>query len=194
MPLHIPKIIDNYNHHMGRVDIADQQRGYYNTQLSAHRTWMPLFFWLLDTAVVNSYLVCKAAGLKMSHSEFRLKLVWDLIGLAYEKEKEKESRRQTHKRTHQDDQLPSPPSSSKKPRVTKNSYDLAPSRLLPGNHLPKFQENHCHSIACFISVYLSVTTQSIVVCSFPHFLAIFCDSRQALRRLIEQLLMINLMD
>src|SRR5262249_10838945 len=50
----IPKVIDDYNHHMGGVDIADQRREYYNTQITARRNWLPLFFWLLDTAVVNS--------------------------------------------------------------------------------------------------------------------------------------------
>jgi len=29
----------------------------YTTQISTSRNWMPLFFWLLDTSIVNSYLV-----------------------------------------------------------------------------------------------------------------------------------------
>ncbi|CAG8759333.1 13744_t:CDS:2, partial [Acaulospora morrowiae] len=36
--LAIPKIIDDYNHYMGGVDIADQLRGYYNCQLTVRRT------------------------------------------------------------------------------------------------------------------------------------------------------------
>ena len=60
---------------MGGVDIADQRRGYYSSQLTTRRCWMPLFFWLLDTVVVNSYLLCKAAGLEMAHNDFKLKLV-----------------------------------------------------------------------------------------------------------------------
>ena len=73
--LMIPKVIDDYNHHMGGVDIADQRRGYYSTQLTTHRNWMPLFFWILDTVIINSYLLCKAAGLEMAHNSFRLQLV-----------------------------------------------------------------------------------------------------------------------
>ena len=68
-------MIDDYNHHMGGVDIADQRRGYYCTQLTTCRNWMPLFFWLLDTVIVNSYLLCKAADLKMAYNDFRLQLV-----------------------------------------------------------------------------------------------------------------------
>src|ERR1044071_4550014 len=46
-------VIDDYNHFMNGVDIADQLHGYYATQLPVRRTWMPLFFWLLDTAIIN---------------------------------------------------------------------------------------------------------------------------------------------
>ena len=42
---------------------------------------MPLFFWLLDTAIINSHLVYNTAGSKVSHAEFRLRLAWDLITL-----------------------------------------------------------------------------------------------------------------
>ena len=45
----ILKIIDDYNHFMSRVDITDQLRSYYNTQIKALRTWLPLFFWLLQS-------------------------------------------------------------------------------------------------------------------------------------------------
>ena len=42
--LPISKIIDNYNHNMGGVDVADQLRIYYSTQLTISQTWMPYFF------------------------------------------------------------------------------------------------------------------------------------------------------
>ncbi|PWW76547.1 hypothetical protein C7212DRAFT_295130 [Tuber magnatum] len=42
---------------MRGVDIADQRRSYYSTQLRVVRTWMPLFFWLLDTSIINSFLI-----------------------------------------------------------------------------------------------------------------------------------------
>jgi len=36
--LPILKIIDDYNHHMGDIDIADQLRSYYSIQLTVFRT------------------------------------------------------------------------------------------------------------------------------------------------------------
>ena len=77
--LPIPIVIDDYNHFMGGMDIADQLRGYYATQLPVRRTWMPLFFWLLDTAIINSYLILKKSNINITHKDFRIQLVWDLI-------------------------------------------------------------------------------------------------------------------
>jgi hypothetical protein len=67
---------------MGGVDIADQRRGYYNTQLTVQRTWMPLFFWLLDTAIVNAHIIGRMLGLDIPHLDFRDRLVWNLINKA----------------------------------------------------------------------------------------------------------------
>lgn len=39
----IPVVINDYNFHMGGVDIADQYRSYYDTQLTTFRTWFPIF-------------------------------------------------------------------------------------------------------------------------------------------------------
>jgi hypothetical protein len=43
--------IDDYSHHMGGVDIADQLRSYYDMQLTSWRTRWSLFFYDTDTMV-----------------------------------------------------------------------------------------------------------------------------------------------
>jgi len=53
----IPAITKYYNHYKVGVDIADQYRSYYFTQLKCPRYWPPILFWLLDTTVINSYLL-----------------------------------------------------------------------------------------------------------------------------------------
>jgi Transposase IS4 len=80
--LRIPKIIDDYNHYMNGVDIADQLRSYYCTQQTVRRNWMPLFFWLLDTAIINAYRIARTFGSTQEQKDFRLELVWDLINIA----------------------------------------------------------------------------------------------------------------
>lgn len=52
-----PVIINMYNLYMGGVDIADQRRSYWPTQLCVSRNWLPLFFWCLDTAIINAFIL-----------------------------------------------------------------------------------------------------------------------------------------
>ncbi|PWW78624.1 hypothetical protein C7212DRAFT_46731, partial [Tuber magnatum] len=46
--IRIPVLFINYNNYIGGVQIPDQQTGYY---------YLPFFFWLLETAIINSYLL-----------------------------------------------------------------------------------------------------------------------------------------
>jgi hypothetical protein len=81
----------DYNDSMGGVDQHSQFRSYCSTQLKASRTWMPLWFFLLDAAVVNAYIITRevyGGGIKRGGSKdpisniqrsFRLRLAWLLI-------------------------------------------------------------------------------------------------------------------
>ncbi|CAG8481501.1 9425_t:CDS:2 [Cetraspora pellucida] len=71
----IPAVIDNYNYHIDGVDIADQLQGYYGTQVPVCHTWMLLFFWLLDTSIVNTFRISKALNLAMIYKDLRINLV-----------------------------------------------------------------------------------------------------------------------
>ena len=57
--LPIPLFIDHYNHFMGGVDISDQLRAVYCTQQPSVHNWHPYFFYFLDVAICNSYLLWK---------------------------------------------------------------------------------------------------------------------------------------
>jgi Transposase IS4 len=58
--LFIPKAIDDYNHHMKGVDQADQLRANFTCHRKQnYRTWWPLFYFLIDVACVNAYLLWK---------------------------------------------------------------------------------------------------------------------------------------
>ena len=76
--LDIPEFIEEYNLWMCGVDIADQLRSYYNTERVHRKTWKPLFSFLLNTIVGNSYLLStykaplSERGLRAtSHLQFR---------------------------------------------------------------------------------------------------------------------------
>jgi hypothetical protein len=50
-------MVDDYNYFMNRVDIADQLWARFSTQLQSSRTWMLMFYYLLDTAICNAYIL-----------------------------------------------------------------------------------------------------------------------------------------
>jgi hypothetical protein len=77
----IPVCVDDYNHHMGGVDQADQLPRYYDTQIIAFRVWWPVLFWVLVTMICNAYIIYQSMSevAAMSHKEFRLQCAWGLI-------------------------------------------------------------------------------------------------------------------
>jgi len=52
-------MVDDYNYFMNGVDIANQLRAKFTTQIQSSRTWMPMFYYLLDTAICNAYILSK---------------------------------------------------------------------------------------------------------------------------------------
>ena len=74
--------IEDYNRHMGGVDIADQLRSYYDTQLTSFRAWRPMLFWAYDTMITIAYIIFKDMPRSpdaMTHEEFRRQCAWGLI-------------------------------------------------------------------------------------------------------------------
>jgi hypothetical protein len=82
--LEIPVFIDDYNHYMGGVDIANQFREVYETHKPTQRNWWPLFYWLIDVACVNSYRLhqihfTQLGEKALTHLEFRIQLTTRLF-------------------------------------------------------------------------------------------------------------------
>ena len=87
--LPIPGAIDDYNSFMGGVDIADQLRAGFTTQQRGLKPWRPLFYWLLDSSIINAFrlrehqrkakLGKKKDKLRSLHRAFRVELVVELL-------------------------------------------------------------------------------------------------------------------
>lgn len=81
-----PKAIADYNTYMGGVDRFDQLMSSYTVSWKSRRWWMKIFYYLLDCAIVNSYIVYREVAKDvlphskiLSHLSFRSKLADELI-------------------------------------------------------------------------------------------------------------------
>ena len=77
----ITRIVDDYNHWICGVDLADQKISYYHPYLPCHRTWVPMFIQFLYMIRLKSY-ICYVSHYKtnkhykpiITHKDFRWRL------------------------------------------------------------------------------------------------------------------------
>jgi hypothetical protein len=77
-----PEIIQDCNRHMRYVDLGDRMTYSYSIR---RRTWKwakKLFFHLLHMTILNSFLLLTACENKITHRDFRLSFVRNLIARA----------------------------------------------------------------------------------------------------------------
>jgi hypothetical protein len=82
--LEIPCFIDDYNHYIGVVDLANQYQEAYETHRASLRNWWPLFYWLIDVCCINAYrlYVLQTVDIstkKLTHVQFRIELYCKLF-------------------------------------------------------------------------------------------------------------------
>ena len=79
--LQIPCFIDDYNHNIGGVDLANQFRESYETHRATLRNWWPLFYWLIDVACINAYrlYLLHIVGQPLTYIQFRIELYCKLF-------------------------------------------------------------------------------------------------------------------
>ena len=66
---------------MGGVDMADQLRKYYSCRRRSRKWWLPLFYFMVDISVVNSYILHRDTphATKLTIKEFILDLAGELM-------------------------------------------------------------------------------------------------------------------
>jgi hypothetical protein len=121
--IHIPCMIDDYNHWMGGVDKADQLIAYYRPNLRCRRVWMPLMMHALDILRVNAFVIAKSANDRLVHKDFIVSLIKGLLERAsYSHMRETRARAATIRRS-------SPRSVQKKRRMSSSNPSLPHYRL-----------------------------------------------------------------
>ena len=102
-----PVVISQYTKNMGGVDRADQYCGSYAFLRKTVKWWRKMFFWLLEVAIVNSFILYnlnrKHQGLsEITHKKFRENLLHQLVGRIRNKNAKRRSRNcnTEHERLH----------------------------------------------------------------------------------------------
>jgi len=59
--LAIPTVVDDYNNGMNAVDLADQRQAAYSVHQRTRRSWVSLFYFLLNISLVNAHILFELA-------------------------------------------------------------------------------------------------------------------------------------
>lgn len=79
-PVRKPDVVQDYNKHMGSVDVADFMANSYSEMRRSLKWYKKLVFYLNDVSVTNAYLLFKdLTGSKIRHVDFVLDLVEQLV-------------------------------------------------------------------------------------------------------------------
>ncbi len=74
-----PLVVCKYNQSMGGVDKTDQYGFYYSFDCKSVKWWRKLMFWLLEVAIVNSYILYRETVVSpSSHADYRRQVVVSL--------------------------------------------------------------------------------------------------------------------
>ena len=77
--LRIPRLIDDYNHWMGAVDVADQRIAYYAPDMRCRRTWMPMMLQCMNIIRNNSYVVYLELECEKQRTDEHKRFLMDMI-------------------------------------------------------------------------------------------------------------------
>ena len=78
--IHKPKVIDDYNQHMGGVDQSDQLVLYYGYAHRQAKWWKRVFFHLVDLSLVNASILYNSTNQeKLTQMEFRIAVAKGLL-------------------------------------------------------------------------------------------------------------------
>jgi hypothetical protein len=74
--------VEDYNWHMGYVDKSDRMGNSYSISRHTWKWTKKLFFHLPDLTILNSHILLKSCGSKLSHRDLRLTLVRNMVQFA----------------------------------------------------------------------------------------------------------------
>lgn len=74
-----PSVIHQYNQWMNGVDMSDQLSVYYSFNRKSIKWWKKVFFWSMEIAVVNSYIIYEQSSPHTAQLDYRRQIINSLI-------------------------------------------------------------------------------------------------------------------
>lgn len=75
-PTQKPSAVHLYNHNMNGVDRADQLAVYYSFERKTRKWWRKVFFWMMESTIVNSFIIYKeVVADPSSHLSYRRRVI-----------------------------------------------------------------------------------------------------------------------
>lgn len=75
----IPRMIDDYNHWMGGVDLADQRVAYYTPDMRCRRIWMPMMIQCLNIIRNNVFILFKELNNSENSKDLHKRVTLEII-------------------------------------------------------------------------------------------------------------------
>ena len=155
-----PAVVSVYNSHMGNVDLLDSNIGRHHIKIRSKRWYIRLFFHLLDTMVINSWILYRRMLLEtgstdkpMNQKKFRIELAQTLCQIGQEARKRGR---------------PSSLDAIENKRLHVKGSSLPPKdvRLDPVNHWPIWNEKRttCKSPGCKGYTFVSCEKCKVNLC------------------------------
>lgn len=82
-----PRCVADYNKNMSAVDKFDQLMASYRLDRRSKKWWHRIFFYFIDAAVINAYIIYKAIGNQISLKEFKIHCIEGLLAATLVKRK-----------------------------------------------------------------------------------------------------------
>lgn len=94
-PVLKPDAVRDYTKYMNGIDVNDQKRSYYDIRIQSHKWTHHVFYWVIDTAIVNSHIVYNRLNPfdQLSLLHYRRRLALELAGEARRLKYRKNSKR-----------------------------------------------------------------------------------------------------
>lgn len=163
VPVTCPKIIREYNAHMGGVDLMDSHLGRYKIRVKTKKWYLRIFYHLLDITIINSWILYRKVHHKqgfsdkdlMSLMDFRSELAETLTNLGSTENRKGRPSSSIEEQISRKRKGPAPTMPTKEVRMDKSGHDQVRTT----------DRRRCQMPGCKLLSYIICKKCNVYLCS-----------------------------